>query len=113
MSTLEADYPGIKFVYMTGHLDGTGSAGNLNVRNNQIRNYCLHNNKILYDFADIESYDPGWSNPLHAADGNDNCDYDSDGNGSRDKNWATDWQSTHTQGVDWFMRRCPFTAPQR
>ena len=102
MSLLEAEYPGVEFVYMTGHLDGTGADGNLNLRNNQIRNYCLQNNKILYDFADIESYDPdGLVNymPLLA---NDNCDYDSDNNSSRDRNWATSWQNTHTQGEDWF-----------
>jgi hypothetical protein len=33
---------------------------------------------------------------------NDACDYDSDGNGSRDKNWATDWQNSHTENVDWY-----------
>ena len=40
MSQLEADYPGVKFVYMTGHLDGSGEDGNLNIRNDKIRNYC-------------------------------------------------------------------------
>jgi hypothetical protein len=58
MNTLESEYPGVHFIYMTGHLDGTGPTGNLYVRNNQIRNYCATNNKILFDFADIESYDP-------------------------------------------------------
>jgi len=58
MNLLELDYPGVTFVYMTGHLDGTGPSGNLYLRNNQIRAYCLANNKILFDFADIESYDP-------------------------------------------------------
>jgi hypothetical protein len=58
MNQLEADYPQVTFVYMTGHLDGTGDSGNLRARNNQIRAYCQTNNKILYDFADIESYDP-------------------------------------------------------
>ena len=58
MSTLEADYPGIKFVYMTAPLEGSGSTGNRNARNNQIRKYCISKNKILYDVADIESYDP-------------------------------------------------------
>ncbi len=58
MSQLEADYPDVTFVYMTGHLDGTGVAGNLYARNNQIRAYCAANDKVLYDFADIESYDP-------------------------------------------------------
>ena len=58
MTALESDYPNVKFVYMTGHLDGYGLTGNLHVRNEQIRAYCRANNKILYDFADIESYDP-------------------------------------------------------
>ena len=50
MSELERDYPYVKFVYMTGHLDGTGTSGNLHIRNQQIRTYCRNNNKILYDF---------------------------------------------------------------
>ncbi len=59
MNALEADFPALKFVYMTGHLVGSGSAGNLNLRNQQIRDYCLAHDKNLFDFADIESYDPG------------------------------------------------------
>ncbi|NLT50561.1 MAG: hypothetical protein GXX85_06555, partial [Ignavibacteria bacterium] len=58
MSNLEKDFPKVKFVYMTGHLDGSGLTGNLHLRNEQIRNFCNTNNKILFDFADIESYDP-------------------------------------------------------
>lgn len=91
MSQLESDYPGIKFVYMTGHLDGTGSAGNLNARNQQIRNYCLAHNKILFDFADIESYDPDGATNYMIQDANDNCDYDSNGDDSLDSNWAINW----------------------
>lgn len=58
LAGLEADYPNVTFVYMTGHLDGTGVDGNLYARNNQIRAYCAANGKLLFDFADIESYDP-------------------------------------------------------
>lgn len=101
MTGLENDFPNIKFVYMTGHLDGTGITGNLNVRNEQIRNYCLNNKKILFDFNDIESYDPDGNYYLDK-DANDNCDYDSDANGSLDKNWAIDWQNSHTINVDWY-----------
>jgi hypothetical protein len=101
MNGLENDYQNVKFVYMTGHLDGTGTNGNLNVRNEQIRNYCVTNGKILYDFSDIESYDPDGNYYLDK-DANDNCDYDSDGNGSLDKNWAIDWQNSHTINVDWY-----------
>ena len=58
MTQLELDYPGVTFVYMTGHADGTGEAGNLHLRNQQIRDYCIANDKVLYDFYDIECYDP-------------------------------------------------------
>ena len=58
MNQLESEFPNVRFVYMTGHLAGTGPTGNLYQRNNQIRDYVLANNKILFDFADIESYAP-------------------------------------------------------
>jgi uncharacterized repeat protein (TIGR01451 family) len=80
MNGLEEDYPDVTFVYMTGHLNGTGVDGNLYARNNQIRDYCVANNKILFDFADIESWDP---------DGNFYPD-ESDG-----CSWCYDWCSTH------------------
>ena len=40
MNQLETDYPAVNFVYMTGHLDGSGPTGNLYTRNNQIRAYA-------------------------------------------------------------------------
>ena len=101
MNSLESEFPKVKFVYMTGHLDGTGVNGTLNIRNQQIRNYCRNNNKILYDFADIESYDPDGSYYLDKC-ANDNCDYDSNNDGSPDRNWATVWQNSHTLNVDWY-----------
>jgi hypothetical protein len=94
MSGLERDYPGVTFVYMTGHLDGTGITGNLHRRNEQIRQYCRENGKILFDFAGIESYNPDGAF-FADKNANDNCDYDSDANGSLDRNWATDWQTLH------------------
>ncbi len=78
----------VQFVFMTGHVNGQGEEGRTNEINNYIRNHCIAKNRILYDFADIESYDP---------DGNyfldDNCDdacsYLVDG--SRTGNWAEEW----------------------
>jgi hypothetical protein len=101
MAGLETDYPGVKFVYMTGHLDGSSLTGNLHLRNEQIRNYCRDNNKILYDFEDIESYNPDGT---YFGDKipNDACDYDSNSYGTQDANWAVQWQDAHTNGVDWF-----------
>jgi hypothetical protein len=80
MAGLERDYPTVKFIYMTGHLDGSGIDGNLYQRNNQIRAYARANKKILFDFADIESYDPD-GNYYPTAD--DSCP------------WCATWCSTH------------------
>jgi hypothetical protein len=122
MSALEKDYPLVRFVYMTGTLDGTGLAGNLHIRNEQIRAYCRDSNKILYDFADIESYDPdgiyyGNKRPT------DGCNYDFDNDGvteasgdpalptGGDKNWAIDWQNSHTVNVAWYNTPVAHTQP--
>lgn len=99
MSDLEELYPDITFVYMTGHLDGTGLNGNLHLRNEQIREFCRENEKVLYDFEDIESYD---SDGVYFGEmmPNDNCDYDPDGNSIRDQNWAINWQNNNTEWFD-------------
>ncbi len=110
MNSLETDYPRVKFVYMTGHLDGTGTSGNLHRRNEQIRNYCRNNRKILYDFADIESYDPDNNYYLNRA-ANDNCYYDSNNDGSLDRNWALSWQQSHTIDVDWYYCTSAHSQP--
>jgi len=94
MDSLERSYPAVRFVYMTGHLDGSGVQGNLHQRNEQIRSFCKDRKRILFDFADIESYNPDGSCFVDKL-ADDNCDYDSDGNGSRDRNWAQEWQNTH------------------
>jgi len=72
MSQLENDYPDVTFIYMTGHLDGTGVDGNLYARNNQIRVYCETYDKVLFDFADIESYDPAGN---YYPDASDACEW--------------------------------------
>ncbi|MBP8975334.1 MAG: T9SS type A sorting domain-containing protein [Bacteroidetes bacterium] len=91
MSQLEREYYSIKFVYMTGHLDGGGVEGDLNINNQQIRDFCLDSNKVLFDFMDIESYDPDGLVNYMELYANDNCDYDSDGDGRLDANWAVNW----------------------
>ena len=87
MSGLVADYPNVTFVYMTGHLTGSGEAGRLNQRNNQIRAHCIANNSVLFDFADIESYDPDGNYFLDKS-ANDNCNYWINGT---QHNWADEW----------------------
>ena len=106
MASLEGAYPNVDFVYMTGHLNIWDWAIT-KANNQQIRDYCRANNKILYDFADIESYDPDGVFYEYA---NDNCDYYEDQHGSNLLgNWAQAWQSTHTEGAggDWYDCRYP------
>jgi len=112
MNELEAEYPNITFVYMTGHLNGTGPTGDLHLGNQQIRDYCVANNKVLYDFADIESYDPGGIINYMELNANAGCYYDSDGDGIVDSsNWAIDWQNSHSVGVDWYNCPAAHTKP--
>ncbi len=105
MNKLETEYPKVRFVYMTGHLDGSGLKGNLHKRNEQIRNYCKNNKKILYDFADIETYNP---DQIYFGDKipNDNTDYDTNNNGKRDGNWGKEYQRSHTKDLDWYDCSC-------
>ena len=87
MAQFEIEYPSMRFILMTGHTDGTGEGGNLHARNNQVRDFCIANNMILFDFADIESYDPDGNYYLDL-NCNDNCDYDGG-------NWASEWCAAH------------------
>ena len=104
MNQLELDFSDVKFVYMTGHLDGTESSGNVHLRNEQIRAHVAANSsRILFDFADIERYDPNNVDYLNQG-ANDNCDWDGG-------NWATSWQGSHTLNVDWYNCSCAHSQP--
>ena len=126
MNQLETDYPGIVFVYMTGHAESGGVNGNTITNNEYIRNYCEENDKWLYDFYDIECWDPDgkYYGDLLVTDG---CNYDADGSGvteeidsdgddayeptGGDANWAMDWQDSHIEGTDWFDCVSTHTQP--
>ena len=61
ISSLEAEFPGVTFVYMTCNAQGTGSSGyNRYVNNEMIRQHCIDNDKVLFDFADLDVW---WYNP--------------------------------------------------
>jgi hypothetical protein len=75
-----ADYPNIDFVYMTGHLEGTGPSGALYQADNLIRQHVLAINGTLFDFADIESWDPAGN---YYPDESDAC------------SWCDTWCSSH------------------
>ncbi|MBN1697400.1 MAG: hypothetical protein JW881_07790 [Spirochaetales bacterium] len=86
MEKLIAGYPGVVFVFMTGHAQGQSenmTPDSVHYNNEYIRNHCLANNRVLYDFADIEAYDPDgdyfWDRAMY-----DNLYY----NGG---NWAVEW----------------------
>jgi hypothetical protein len=87
MKALEAEFSGVAMVYATAPLDGEGSSGNTHLCNEQIRAYCRSQNKILFDVADIERFDP---------DGNDYLDREGDfggyyREGGSIRNWAGQW----------------------
>ena len=107
MAALEAAYPGVTFVYMTGHVDHWDDANN-KAANQVIRDYCNTNGKVLYDFADIESYDPDGT---YYAYPHDNCNYYASATGSLLGNWATEWQNSHTEDVDWYTCTSAHSEP--
>ena len=86
MEILVVEYPNIDFVFMTGHAQGQGedmSVNSVHYNNELIRQHCLNNNRILFDFADIEAYDPDgtyfWDQAMY-----DNLNYTGG-------NWAQEW----------------------
>jgi hypothetical protein len=97
MSQLEQDYPGIVFVYMTSY---SHTKTSFTLGNQVVREFCIYNNKVLYDFEDIESYNPDGTFFEFT---HDNCDYyDSPEADSLLGNWAIEWQDSHILGVDWY-----------
>ncbi|KAF5423760.1 MAG: hypothetical protein C5S41_06480 [Candidatus Methanomarinus sp.] len=76
----------VAFVFMTGHAQGQGEGGFIHTANEQIRQHCLDNERILFDFADIENYDPDgtyyYNMPMW-----DDLDY----NPGRNNNWGIEW----------------------
>jgi len=73
----------VAFVFMTGHVDGAGINGTNNLQNKLIRDHCLMYNRTLFDFADIESYDPD-DNYFLDRNVRDDCSYTGG-------NWALEW----------------------
>lgn len=57
MSQLEEANPNVRFIYMTANAQG--EIHNRHLRNEQIRNYCRDNGKVLYDFGDLDCWYEG------------------------------------------------------
>ena len=94
MARLQADYPDVTFVYMTGHSDG-GSAV-LAANNDRIRAAAAEHGAPLYDFADIESWDPAGT---HYPDADDSCP------------WCEDWCEAHPADCAGLPADCAHSHP--
>lgn len=93
MEILISEYSGVTFIFMTGHAKGQSENlyddpdengdGHVHYNNQLIRQHCIDNNRILFDFADIEAYNPDgdyfWDLAMW-----DNLNYSGG-------NWGTQW----------------------
>jgi len=74
MAALEAEFPEVTFVYMTGNAQATGSSGLRRYNNNEmIRSWVRDSEKrVLFDFADLDAWyndGDGWSQTTYDQDG--------------------------------------------
>ncbi len=91
-----AEHP-VKFVFITGHANGGGEGDSSDSQNQLIRTHVNENNRILYDFADMENYDPDENYFLNKRV-EDDLDYDSTppyDEGAKDANWAVEYLARH------------------
>ncbi len=89
MTTLEGEYPAMRFIYYTGHTDGSAPGSDLWRHNDMVRDYVEANDKVLFDFADIETYAPDGGGP-----------YYNDGEGNCTGSWCADWCSDHSTNFE-------------
>jgi hypothetical protein len=88
--------PPVHFVFMTGHAEGQGEEfphdDSVHYNNELIRAHCRANHRILFDFADIEAYNPGNpntpNNPGYEYFWDRYVDENLNYTGG---NWATEW----------------------
>ncbi|TXT56413.1 MAG: hypothetical protein BAJATHORv1_20002 [Candidatus Thorarchaeota archaeon] len=75
MTSLEEANPDVTFVYMTCNAQADGSSGyNRWLNNEMIREYCIENDKVLFDFADLDSWHNGEQNTYRYHEGSTNYD---------------------------------------
>lgn len=85
MAQFEREYPDMRFIYYTGHTDGSTPGSDLWRHNDMVRQYAGANQKVLFDFADIESYDPGG---VFYPTASDTCE------------WCSDWCAGHSSSFE-------------
>ncbi|PID86534.1 MAG: hypothetical protein CSB13_03735 [Chloroflexi bacterium] len=74
MKQLNEHYPDTQFILFTGHTIGDEPGSDLWRHNDMVRQYAQDNNMILFDFADIESYDPAGNFYSTASDACEWCE---------------------------------------
>ncbi len=85
----------VQFVFMTGHAEGDGENGaRSDAQNRLIRAHCAAHDRILFDFADLENYDPDNKYFLDKYV-TDALYYDSNADGNQDANWAEEYITRH------------------
>lgn len=94
LDEFERQYPQMRFIYMTGHTDGGSET--LQRNNDLVRQYVREHDKILYDFADIESYDPAGDYYPEASDA---CI------------WCEDWCADHPEECADLSGTCEHSHP--
>ena len=120
----------VTFVFMTGHTNPGADGRNplTFFANKIIREHCIEHNRILYDFYDIECYNPdgeyfgdGEANRVDYGDYQEGCrghgihnlgdntSYATDSCSvwSNRGNWGVEWQNQNREGVDYFDAYCP------
>ncbi len=85
MAQFEQEYPVMRFIFYTGHTDGSTPGSTLWRHNEMVRQYVQNNRKVLFDFADIESYDPAGG---FYPDVSDACE------------WCSGWCSAHPSNIE-------------
>jgi hypothetical protein len=94
MAAFEAEYPAMRFILMTGHTDGGGAT--LQRNNDLVRQYAADQGMVLFDFADIESWDPAGN---YYPDTDDSCP------------WCYDWCASHPQDCADLTVDCAHSHP--
>lgn len=99
LSQLQQQYPAMRFIYMTGHTDGTGPGETLYRNNDLVRQYVQAHGQVLFDFADIETYDPDGGGPYY-------------NNGEGTCQWCATWCQNHPGYCDSLPGSCAHTDNQ-
>lgn len=94
MDDLEDEFPGMRFILMTGHTDGGGQT--LARNNDLVRSHALERGMVMFDFADIESYAPDGT---HHPDTTDACA------------WCSEWCSDHPEDCRDLPGSCAHSHP--